>query len=147
MENPAIFMFVISCNSFSKIPHFIFKHYCRPICSGVMSSSWAEPSSWKTWTHKFSAAIFALFYKQRLWLLVYLFGSFLVWLQYFLLTDICAMITTFLWGISASFFSPSSLSCFQFFCSDCVWLQPILLTMIRLNHTTTPHISPIYCQS
>lgn len=123
-------------------------HPCHPmLCSGIISYSWAEPRSWKIRTHKFNIDIFALFYKQRIWLLVYLFGSFLVWLQCFLLTNTCVMMTTFLWCTSPSFFPLSSLSSFQFFCSGCVWLQPSFALMIRLNHATAPHISSIYCKS
>lgn len=156
MENPTLFVFAISCNRFSEIPHFIFKwkwntelqqevgrscwesllglaqqvflpavlHLCHPmVCSGVMSSSWAEPSS-SSMLNTSSILIFLLIFISRgfnFWFLLlvpFLSGSSVSSLQ------ICVLWWP-LWCISPSFFSlSSSLSSFRFFCSGSVWLQP-----------------------
>lgn len=128
-------MFVISCNSFSEIPHFIFKWkwntelqeeagrrllgiFAGSGTAGIPASCagslpchglhWGRElllgrAQQLEWTHRFNTDIFSLFYKQSIWLLVSLFGSFLIWLQCFLLTNMCVMMTTLMHYLLPSF--------------------------------------------
>lgn len=116
----------------------------------LMGSSWAEPASCETQAYKLETEIFTLLNKQSIWILVYLFGCFLVWLQCFLLSKAWAMPASLLWCMSPSFllfsFFPSLfLPVFLF--RQCAIASKLLLTVLRLSHFDTPHITQINCKS
>lgn len=124
-------------------------HPCHPmVCSGVRSSSWAEPSSWNG--HTSSISIFLLLFKSRgfgfwfLFLVAFLSGSSVSYLHISVCYDdhFSLMYISFFPFLFLPLPLPLGFS-FQAMCN----CNQVLLTMIRLHHATAPHISPIYSKS